>query len=115
MFKHYSTNDNFFVIFQTNEALYFDGENLSPTHNYKLDKEYTEISCNLENLAVLLKGKVDLFAQLEYVHREIPIEDTKAQLNLIIQHLYYLSSCNVDNIPKVDPIDGESYFLLLFL
>ncbi|CAB3251002.1 unnamed protein product [Arctia plantaginis] len=103
--QDYLKKDHFLNIEQTNEAIYFDGMDLLTSFDYTLDQEYPEISRNLQHLALLLKENQNLFAQLEYLNREIPIEDTKAQLNLIIQQLYYLSSCNVNNIPKTSTTD----------
>lgn len=70
---------------------------ISPGEKKTLDRE--DIPSTLNALAERLKENTNLIAQLEYLMREISIEDTKAQLDLVIKQLRYVASVPNEDDP----------------
>lgn len=77
----------------SNLSLWYDGSVHYESH--ELDKyilkDFHVNQTKLHNLANKLKENMNLFAQLEYLSGDIPIEDSKAQINIIIEQLKYAS------------------------
>ncbi|XP_075977348.1 uncharacterized protein LOC142977356 [Anticarsia gemmatalis] len=84
---------------------YFDGENFV---NNVEDTEYNmspasrdedsvkDIDLKLIDLADQLKRNIKLFAQLDYLSRKIPLEDTETQVHIIIQQMHHMSQqCDI--------------------